>query len=403
MFKRGAPTDGTNYPQVGTPTWAAAYPVSSPDLNALPQEWVTALNAAVAAGKIPNIPQSSNLPGQNPVYPAGANPNGPEICSATYKCRIPGDIWDAPAGYFGTAFDDGPTTASPRLLQYLESNNQTATHFMIGVNIISYPQYFLDIFNAGHDIAVHTWTHPYMTTLSNLEVLAQLGWTSELIKNSTGGRVPRYWRPPYGDSDMRVRSIALEVFGLETVIWNADTEDWSLTSGGTTPQIIHDDFVKWLAGPKSPGIITLEHELSDDSVSAYMDAYPMIGPAGWKIASLASIIGDDGTYQNSDDSESPVTTDDILVGTNLPASSSSSSTSTAVADQTTSVTSVVSSTKVITSTSTVSPTAAINTAQASRTSNAASPLTRRDLPLGLPYAMLSLCAPAFVAALFILA
>ena len=44
----------------------------------------------------------------------------------------------------------------------------------------------------------------------------------QLIHNSTGGRVPRYWRPPYGDSDMRVRAIALEVFGLETVIWNAE-------------------------------------------------------------------------------------------------------------------------------------------------------------------------------------
>lgn len=59
-----------------------------------------------------------------------------------------------------------------------------------------------------------------------------------LIHNSTGGRVPRYWRPPYGDSDMRVRSIAkevsfkkfdglpilieLQVFGLDTVVWNQE-------------------------------------------------------------------------------------------------------------------------------------------------------------------------------------
>ena len=42
----------------------------------------------------------------------------------------------------------------------------------------------------------------------------------ELIHSSTGGRVPRYWRPPYGDTDLRVSAIAKEVFGLETVIWN---------------------------------------------------------------------------------------------------------------------------------------------------------------------------------------
>ena len=72
------------------------------------------------------------------------------------------------------------------------------------------------------DIAVHTWTHPYMTTLSNLELVGEFGWTMEIIHNSTGGRLPKYWRPPYGDSDNRVRAIAKEVFGLTTVIWNQE-------------------------------------------------------------------------------------------------------------------------------------------------------------------------------------
>jgi hypothetical protein len=30
-------------------------------------------------------------------------------------------------------------------------------------------------------------------------------------------------RPPYGDLDNRVRMIALEVFGLISVVWNADS------------------------------------------------------------------------------------------------------------------------------------------------------------------------------------
>lgn len=61
-----------------------------------------------------------------------------------------------------------------------------------------------------------------MTTKSNLEVLAELGWTMLLIHNSTGGRLPRFWRPPYGDSDTRVHAIAKEVFGLTTVVWNQE-------------------------------------------------------------------------------------------------------------------------------------------------------------------------------------
>jgi len=61
-----------------------------------------------------------------------------------------------------------------------------------------------------------------MTALSNADVVAQLGWTLQAIYNSTGGRLARYWRPPYGDTDARVSAIAREVFGLTCVIWNQE-------------------------------------------------------------------------------------------------------------------------------------------------------------------------------------
>ncbi|KAF9462650.1 hypothetical protein BDZ94DRAFT_1309542 [Collybia nuda] len=329
LFKR-APGDGVNYAPVGSPTWSSGFPQSTPDPNKLPAEWVNALNAAVAAGKIPNVPQSTNTPGVNPVYPQGVNPNGPEVCSATYKCRHPEDIWDAPPNYFGTGFDDGPLPDTPKLLQFLQQNHETATHFMIGVNILAYPQQFSATFESGGDIAAHTWTHPYMTTLNNLEVLGQLGWTSALIKNSTGGRIPRFWRPPYGDSDNRVRAIAKEIFGLETILWNQDTRDWSLLTGGTTQATIHNSMQQWLSGPKTPGLIVLEHESSDQSVQAFMDAYPLIKSNGWNAMSVAQLAGNGTTYRNAKDSMSSVTpagilVDDDIVPSGTPSSSSSSS------------------------------------------------------------------------------
>ncbi|KAG5643946.1 hypothetical protein DXG03_009297 [Asterophora parasitica] len=409
MYKR-APGDGTDYPAVGSPTWSAAWPQSSPDVNQLPKQWVDALNDAVAAGKIPNIPQSHNTPGTNPIYPPGVNPNGPEVCSATYKCRIEGDVWDAPDGTFATAFDDGPTPVctmcslclliaivlisarlqyTPTLLKFLEDNEETATHFMIGVNILQNPQLFLDTFNSGGDIAVHTWTHPYMTTLSNLEIVAQLGWTAEIIRNSTGGRVPRYWRPPFGDSDVRVRSIALEVFGLETVIWNMETSDWGLATGLTTPEKIHDSFVHWLAGPKSPGMMVLEHETSAQSVAAFMAAYPLIKPAGWKVDSLAALIGD-STYQNSKDGSSPVKFDGILAnGADNTPPASLTSASSAPASQANSVPAASQTSQTGTRSQTPSPTT--EGQHASQTSNSAS---SRGAHL-----LVALCTSALVAAI----
>ena len=162
----------------------------------MPVAWVNALNAAVAAGKIPNVPMSSiNTPGTNPVYPNGLSPTSSQVCSATYGCRIPGDIWDAPNGVFASAFDDGPNPvsffnllpvtrlrncypiqATPTLVEFLQSNNDITTHFMIGSNILYYPSQFMMAFNAGHDIADHTFTHPYLTTKNNLDVVGEVSF-----------------------------------------------------------------------------------------------------------------------------------------------------------------------------------------------------------------------------------
>ncbi|KAF7433435.1 hypothetical protein PC9H_005387 [Pleurotus ostreatus] len=329
LFKRGPATDGINYAAVGSPTWASAYPRSSPDISQLPQAWTNALSQAVQAGKIPDIPKTTNTPQTNPSYPSGTNPMDPSVCSSTYKCRIPGDTWDAPNGVFGTGFDDGPQPASATLNKFLKANNERATHYMIGVNILNNAGLFTEAFEElENDIAVHTWTHPYMTTLTNEEIVGQLGWTMEIIHNSTGGRLPRYWRPPYGDYDQRVRAVAREVFGLEVILWNQDTEDWSLTTGGTSMGAVNASMHRWLTGPKSPGLIILEHELSDQSVQAFISAYPEIKANGWRTLSQAEIPGG-SVYQNEDD-DGNVTPN--LVGAQVsiaPSSSSSTSSSSA--------------------------------------------------------------------------
>ncbi|KAJ7502621.1 carbohydrate esterase family 4 protein [Mycena galericulata] len=336
LFKRGAAaTDGATYATVGSDEWTNAYPAGPPTLidgNAIPAEWAAALAAAVASGTIPDVPVSSALPNQSPTYPGGVDPSGSDICSGTYGCRIPGDIWDAPDGYVGLSFDDGPLPPTDGLMAFLESQNQIVTHFQIGSNIIWYPEEFQKVYNLGHDICVHTWTHPLMTTQSNLQVVGELGWTMELIHNSTGGRIPKFWRPPYGDTDKRVSAIAKEVFGLTTIVWNQDTADWTLTeaTGGTTPAAINASMTKWLTGSKSPGLIILEHELSNASVDAFIAAYPVMQQNKWNLVSLAQLVGDNVTYQNADTSTSAVTPiADILDAKNGTASSSAGPSGTA--------------------------------------------------------------------------
>ncbi|KAF8914600.1 carbohydrate esterase family 4 protein [Mucidula mucida] len=322
LFGRAPPGDGTDYPD-----WTNSFPAAMPSGNDMPQAWKDALADAVAAGKIPDIPQSTTASGTNPTYPTGFDPTGPVVCSSTYKCRAEDDVWDAPEGQIGISFDDGPSQGTTKLLDFLDAENITATHFLIGIYIRNTPDAFTRIYEQGGDIAVHTYTHPYMTGLSNADVVAQLGWTMEIIRNSTGGRIPKFWRPPYGDSDNRVRAIASEVLGLTTVIWNQDTEDWSMATGGTTMDAINASMTQWLTGPKSPGLVILEHELTEDTVQAFMNAYPVMKSNGWEIESLA-LIESDSAYQNSDGTgdDSTVQFGDIL-GDFSTSTSASSTTS----------------------------------------------------------------------------
>jgi peptidoglycan/xylan/chitin deacetylase (PgdA/CDA1 family) len=292
----------------------------------MPAAWLNALNAAVAAGQIPNIPPSVvSATGDNIAYPAGTNSTGTDVCSATFGCYASDDILNAPAGVFATSFDDGPTDGSTLLYDFLEPKNISATHFMIGSNILANGALFQRAFNnLRGDIAVHTWSHRYMSSLNNTDVVSELGWTIQIIKNSTGGRIPRYWRPPYGDVDNRVRAIAKQIFGLECVIWNNDTNDWEIATGQTTLAQVNASLTTWLTGPKSPGLVILEHELDNNTSTGFIDAYPLIISQGWKIVSVARMLGN-SVYLNSQDGQSPVAAaNGILYKGGLPVTSTSS-------------------------------------------------------------------------------
>lgn len=145
------------------------------------------------------------------------------------------------------------------------------------------------------DIAVHTWTHPQMTTLSNLDVLAQLAWTIQIICDSTDGKIPRYWRPPYGDVDARASAIAKEVLGMTAILWNEDSEDWTMmeTPPGTSLSRIQTKMETWLGGPKSPGLIILEHELSNSTIQGFVNMWPLIAQNDWTPVSQALLASND--------------------------------------------------------------------------------------------------------------
>jgi len=313
LFQRD---DATSSPEPGSAAWVATYPTDKPDPSTMPQAWKDALAAAISSGKIPNFAPSVSDPTTGlPSYPPGSDLKSVTgFCVSNQGCRVPGDIWDAPDGVWGLGFDDGPLPSSDKLYQFLQQNNQRATHFFIGKNIVAHiPEFNTAFKTLQDDIAVHTWSHPQMTTLDNDHVVAELGYTLQAIRDLTGGRLAKYWRPPTGDIDARVSAIAREVFGMDAIIWNNDPRDWALsdTPPPTTPDQVSSEIAGWLKGPKSPGVIILEHELTDTTVNIFMQNYPIGKAAGWKIMPVSN----SSAWRNAaDDTSAPTSMPLVLAG-----------------------------------------------------------------------------------------
>ncbi|KAG8724039.1 hypothetical protein FRC11_002219 [Ceratobasidium sp. 423] len=314
---------------VGSAEWRAKYPQGALNATAIPQAWLDAMNKALADGKIPSyndVPVAAAAGSYKSKSGSTLNGGKAPICSSSLGCKDNTQIYDVPDGIVAISFDDGPLPASRTLYKFLREHQQKVTHFFIGGNILANPEIFKEAFEVnGNDIAVHTWTHPQMTTLTNEMVLAELGWTCQIIHDSTGGRLPLYWRPSYGDSDSRVRAIAKEIFGLETVIWNDDTNDWKIATSAQTVAGAKSVLTKHYSGPKSPGLNILEHELSNATVQVFTDTYPLIAQNGWQGKSIPDAMGT-SWYINAKDNTSPVT--EMAVGggssVNVPSPDSTS-------------------------------------------------------------------------------
>lgn len=175
-----------------------------------------------------------------------------------YRCTTPDDIFTCPL--LSQTFDDGPGPATPKLLENLPGRT---TFFTQGVNVVRFPETFRLQHAKGHLLASHTWSHGNLAGLSNENIAAQIQW-SIWAMNATAGIVPKYFRPPYGASDNRVRSISRQ-FELISVFWDRDTFDWMVTDRKKTAEKVFDDVQQWKRELRQ-GLI-LEHDSTIDVVN----------------------------------------------------------------------------------------------------------------------------------------
>ena len=182
-------------------------------------------------------------------------------------------------------FDDGPhPSLTPQILQILAKYHVSATFFMVGQNVINYPQAAREVINAGHEVGNHTFTHPHIATLGDASIMEEIGRCEDALEELCEYR-PHLLRTPEGAMSASLeRCLAGEDYIL--VLWSLDTRDWDNKSTAGIVQAVLDNV-------KSGDIILMHDYISYHSKTP--EALDVIIPAllsqGYEFVTVSQLLG----------------------------------------------------------------------------------------------------------------
>ena len=173
-------------------------------------------------------------------------------------------------------FDDGPSPATPALLDALDAARVKATFFVVGQQVQAFPELLRREAADGQVIGNHSFTHPALASLTPDQVHDQLADTQDAVFQVTGRR-PALIRPPYGSYSAAVRS-----FGLPLVVWDVDSMDWS-----------HHDpamVLRRAAVGVHPGSIILMHDTQPETLAAVPQLIRNLRAAGYTLVTVPQLF-----------------------------------------------------------------------------------------------------------------
>jgi peptidoglycan/xylan/chitin deacetylase (PgdA/CDA1 family) len=176
----------------------------------------------------------------------------------------------APAGgRVALTYDDGPDPRStPPLLDLLEERGVRAAFFCVGARVRAHPELALRMAEAGHELGNHSDEHSHWTNFFPGRRLArEVQRCQESVRAATG-RVPRFFRPPFGLTNHATGPVAREL-GLEVIGWQVR----GLDLPGSAPERVAQ---RVLAGLRPGGVVLLhdgdrEPELVVGATRALLD------------------------------------------------------------------------------------------------------------------------------------
>jgi len=199
----------------------------------------------------------------------------PALAGQWRALRAPLGVEDQTSSGEGYAltFDDGPhAQGTPAVLEILAREQVPATFFLVGEQVRRNPQLAREIVDAGHEIALHCDRHRNLLRLAPWQVRDDIARALDTIETTTG-RSPRLYRPPYGVLNAAALRIA-RARGWRTMLWSDWGRDWEARA---TPESI----AARLTDRASAGAVLLLHDADDYSA-----------PGSWRrtAAALPSVL-----------------------------------------------------------------------------------------------------------------
>ena len=180
--------------------------------------------------------------------------------------------------YVALTFDDGPSGKyTQRLLDGLQDRGVEATFLLCGYRMEQYPDLTRRIFDEGHEIGYHGFTHKSMEGMSRRSIAQELIDSQTLLPE---GCRPVFMRPPGGIVTDGVRQVA-QARRLAILSWSVDPRDWASSSVG----VIETAVLKKV----QDGDIILLHDMSYSSVQAALDIVDVLREQGYEFVTVSEL------------------------------------------------------------------------------------------------------------------
>ena len=106
------------------------------------------------------------------------------------------------------------------ILATLDEYGIKATFFLLGSWADDYTEEVQKIYDAGHEIGNHSYSHKDMPSMTYENIMLDIQKCNETVRNITG-RSPTLFRAPSGSYDNKTISAA-ENLGMATIQWDAE-------------------------------------------------------------------------------------------------------------------------------------------------------------------------------------